>query len=63
LNLALFWRLTDADEKMLTAFLAGADDYILKPIKPLALDIRICTIIRIAAIQRSATSVIDSVIE
>ena len=48
---------------ILSGFLAGADDYMLKPIKPMTLDIRIRSMRRIAAIQSSATAVIDHVIE
>ena len=53
----------DAEEDILGGFLAGADDYMVKPIKPLILDIRIRAMMRIAAIQRSSTAVIDNVIE
>ena len=53
----------DADEAILEGFMAGADDYIPKPISTLALDIRIRSMMRIAAIQRSSAAVIDSVIE
>lgn len=53
----------DAEEDILGAFLAGADDYMVKPLKPITLDIRIRAMMRIAAIQRSSTAVIDSVIE
>lgn len=51
------------DEDVLSGFLAGADDYILKPLKPITLDIRIRSMMRIAAIQRTATAVVDNVIE
>lgn len=53
----------DAEEDILNGFLAGADDYMVKPLKPMTLDIRIRSMMRIAAIQRSATAVIDNVIE
>lgn len=53
----------EAEEDILNGFMAGADDYIVKPIKPMALDIRIRSMMRIAAIQRSTTAVINNVIE
>jgi diguanylate cyclase (GGDEF)-like protein/PAS domain S-box-containing protein len=53
----------DAEEDIFDGFMAGADDYMLKPIKPMTLDIRIRSMMRIAAIQRSTSAVIDSVIE
>lgn len=53
----------DAEEDIFSGFMAGADDYMVKPIKPLTLDIRIRSMMRIAALQRSATAVIDNVIE
>jgi diguanylate cyclase (GGDEF)-like protein/PAS domain S-box-containing protein len=53
----------DAEEDILNGFMAGADDYMLKPIKPMTLDIRIRSMMRIAAIQRTATAVINNVIE
>ena len=52
---------TEAD--ILNGFMAGADDYLVKPVKPMALDIRIRSMMRIAAIQRSTTAVINNVIE
>ncbi len=54
--------LTD-EEDIMSGFMAGADDYMVKPIQPLTLDIRIRSMMRIAAIQRSATAVINNVIE
>jgi diguanylate cyclase (GGDEF)-like protein/PAS domain S-box-containing protein len=53
----------DADEDILSGHMAGADDYMLKPVKPMTLDIRIRSMMRIAALQRSSTAVIDNVIE
>ena len=53
----------DAEEDILGGHMAGADDYMVKPIKPMELDIRIRAMARIAAIQRSSTAVIDHVIE
>ena len=53
----------DAEEDILSGYMAGADDYMVKPIKPMTLDIRIRSMMRIAAIQRSSTAVIDNVIE
>lgn len=51
------------EDDIMGAFLAGADDYFLKPINPLTLDIRIRSMMRIAAIQRSAAAIVDNVIE
>ncbi len=53
----------DAEEDILSGHMAGADDYMVKPVKPMTLDIRIRSMMRIAAIQRSTTAVIDNVIE
>lgn len=53
----------DANEAVLEGFMAGADDYIAKPISTLVLDIRIRSMMRIAAIQRSSAAVIENVIE
>jgi diguanylate cyclase (GGDEF)-like protein/PAS domain S-box-containing protein len=53
----------DAEEDILSGYLAGADDYMVKPVKPMTLDIRIRSMMRIAALQRSTTAVIDNVIE
>ncbi len=53
----------DNEEDVMSGFLAGADDYIVKPLKPVTLDIRIRSMMRIAAIQRTATAVVDNVIE
>ncbi len=43
--------------------MVGADDYMVKPVKPMTLDIRIRSMMRIAALQRASTAVIDNVIE
>ncbi|MEW6514027.1 MAG: PAS domain S-box protein [Pseudomonadota bacterium] len=48
---------------VLDGYLAGADDYIVKPLRPMILDIRIRSMMRIAAIQRTTAAVIDNVIE
>jgi diguanylate cyclase (GGDEF)-like protein/PAS domain S-box-containing protein len=53
----------NAEEDILSGHMAGADDYMVKPVKPMTLDIRIRSMMRIAAIQRSSTAVIDNVIE
>jgi len=53
----------DAEEDVLGGFMAGADDYMVKPIKPMTLDIRIRSMMRIAAIQRSTAAIVESVIE
>ncbi len=43
--------------------MAGADDYLHKPVQPLLLDLRIQAMIRIVASQRSATATVDQLIE
>lgn len=48
---------------LLDGFMAGADDYLHKPIQPLLLDLRIQAMIRIVASQRSATATVDHIIE
>ncbi|HNH36567.1 MAG TPA: diguanylate cyclase [Rhodocyclaceae bacterium] len=53
----------DAEGDILNGFMAGADDYMVKPVTPIILDIRIRSMLRISAIQRSASAVIDNVIE
>ena len=53
----------DAQEGIMDGFMAGADDYITKPINTLVLDIRIRSMMRIAAIQRTSAAVVESVIE
>jgi diguanylate cyclase (GGDEF)-like protein/PAS domain S-box-containing protein len=51
------------DTHLLDGFMAGADDYLHKPIQPLLLDLRIQAMIRIVASQRSATATVDHIIE
>lgn len=53
----------EADEAILEGFMAGADDYIAKPISTLVLDIRIRSMMRIAAIQRASAAVIENAFE
>lgn len=53
----------DSEVDILSGFMAGADDYMVKPLKPMTLDIRIRSMMRIAALQRASTAVIDNVIE
>lgn len=53
----------DGEEDILGGFLVGADDFIRKPIKPLVLDIRIRSMMRIAAIQRASAAVVDGVLD
>ncbi|WP_157288382.1 PAS domain S-box protein [Uliginosibacterium gangwonense] len=53
----------DEEDEILNGFLAGADDYLLKPLRPVTLDIRIRSMMRIASIQRSTAMVVDSVSE
>lgn len=48
---------------LLDGFMAGADDYLHKPVQPLLLDLRIQAMIRIVASQRSATATVDQLIE
>ena len=48
---------------LLDGFMAGADDYLHKPVQPLLLDLRIQAMIRIVASQRSATATVDHIIE
>lgn len=48
---------------MLTSFMAGADDYIKKPINPLLLEIRLQSMTRIADIQMKAVKMMDFVID
>lgn len=51
------------EASLLGSFMAGADDFLSKPIQPLLLDIRIQAMIRIVSSQRSAAATVDSVIE
>jgi len=53
----------DEEDEILNGFMAGADDYLLKPLRPVTLDIRIRAMMRIASIQRSTAMVVDSVSE
>lgn len=53
----------DEEDEILNGFLAGADDYLFKPLRPVTLDIRIHSMMRIASIQRSTAMVVDSVSE
>lgn len=48
---------------LLDSFMAGADDYLAKPIQPLLLDIRIQAMIRIVAAQRATAAMVDNIIE
>lgn len=54
---------SDDEGDVLTSFMAGADDYITKPIKPLVLDIRIHAMMRIASIQQSSMAIVEHVME
>lgn len=51
------------EANLLSSFMAGADDYIIKPIQPLALDIRIQAMMRVVSEQRSAAATIDNMME
>lgn len=53
----------EAEEGVMDGFMAGADDYITKPISAMVLDIRIRSMMRIAAIQRTTAAVVENVIE
>lgn len=48
---------------VLDGFMVGADDYLVKPINPLILEVRMRTMMRIASIQRTAEAVIENVLE
>ncbi|WP_428825475.1 PAS domain S-box protein [Azonexus sp. IMCC34842] len=52
-----------SEEDLLNGLLAGADDFMVKPLNPMALDLRIRSTMRIVGIQGAAATVIDSVIE
>lgn len=53
-----------ADESsLLDSFMAGADDYLTKPVDPLLLDIRIQAMMRIVSAQRSTAAMVDNVME
>lgn len=51
------------EASLLSSFMAGADDYIIKPIQPLLLDIRIQAMMRVVSVQRSSAAMIDNMIE
>jgi diguanylate cyclase (GGDEF)-like protein/PAS domain S-box-containing protein len=51
------------EASLLSSFMAGADDYITKPVQPLNLDIRIQAMMRIVSVQRAAAATIDHMIE
>lgn len=51
------------DGDVLEAFMAGADEFLLKPLNPLHLQIRLQSVMRIAAIQHATTAVIDTLID
>lgn len=48
---------------LLDSFMAGADDYLTKPVEPLQLDIRIQAMMRIVSAQRSTAAMVDNVME
>lgn len=48
---------------LLMAFGAGADDYLLKPLNPLKLDVRIRALARIAMIQRAKDAIVDTMMD
>lgn len=54
---------SDDEGDMLTSFMAGADDYITKPINPLLLEIRLQSMMRIAEIQLKSLQMMDAVID
>jgi len=51
------------DGDILEAFSSGADEFLLKPINPLHLHIRLHSVSRISAIQRSTMAVIDTLLD
>lgn len=51
------------EENLLSSFMAGADDFLAKPIQPLLLDVRIQAMMRIISTQRSTAAMVDSVVE
>lgn len=51
------------EANLLSSFMAGADDFLAKPIQPLLLDVRIQAMMRLIATQRSTAAMIDSVAE
>ena len=52
-----------SDEDVMDASLAGVDEFLLKPINPLHLRLRLQSIMRIASIQRSKMAVIDELLD
>lgn len=48
---------------LLMAFGAGADDYLLKPLNPLKLDVRIRALARIAMIQRAKDAIVETMLD
>lgn len=51
------------EENLLSSFMAGADDFLAKPIQPLLLDVRIQAMMRIISTQRSTAAMVDNVVE
>ena len=51
------------EDSLLDSFMAGADDYLSKPVQPLLLDIRIQAMMRFISDQRSTAAMVDSVME
>ena len=51
------------DGDVLEAFSAGVDEFLLKPINPLFLHIRLNSVMRIASIQRSTLAVINELLD
>ena len=51
------------EENLLSSFMAGADDFLAKPIQPLLLDVRIQAMTRIVSTQRSNAAMVDSVVD
>lgn len=48
---------------LLESFMAGADDFLTKPVQPLLLDIRIQAMMRIVSSQRSMAAMVNNIIE
>jgi len=48
---------------LLMAFGAGADDYLLKPLNPLKLDVRIRALARISMIQRAKDAIVETMLD
>lgn len=53
----------NSDEDLMGGFMAGADDYLLKPINMIALDLRIRSMMRVASIQHGMTAIVDGILE